>query len=205
MSRVILGLLWLLLAAGCSGDLWSTPDQRAQRWLEAGDFERAAESFTDPLRRGVALFRAGELEPAAGAFARLGTAEGEYNRGVALVMLGEYESAIASFDRALSLSPGWVEARENREIARLRHERLQAPVDDHGGTGGQLGADEIVVDDRAQNASQTETRIEVGQGRELSEEELRALWLRRVQTKPRDFLKVKFAVQASRARDGGGG
>ena len=36
----------------------------------------------------------------------------------------------------------------------------------------------------------------------LSDEELRALWLRRVQTKPADFLRAKFAFQAQ-SQEGG--
>jgi Ca-activated chloride channel family protein len=35
----------------------------------------------------------------------------------------------------------------------------------------------------------------VAGGDPLSDEELRGLWLRRVQTKPADFLRAKFAYQ----------
>jgi Ca-activated chloride channel family protein len=36
-------------------------------------------------------------------------------------------------------------------------------------------------------------------GGEVSDEELRATWLRRVQTTPGDFLRAKFAYQAAHA------
>ena len=38
----------------------------------------------------------------------------------------------------------------------------------------------------------------------LSDSEMQALWLRRVQTKPADFLKAKFAYQLSAREQEGG-
>ena len=43
---------------------------------------------------------------------------------------------------------------------------------------------------------------EVAGGDPLSDDQLRALWLRRVQTKPADFLRAKFAYQLQE-REGG--
>ena len=74
---------------------------------------------------------------------------------------------------------------------------MKLPDDDSGGTGGKLKADEIVFDDQAQNASQTQ-EVEVGKGDKLSDDELRGLWLQRVQTKPGDFLRAKFSYQLAR-------
>ena len=86
--------------------LWFTPDQQAQRLMNRGDFPAAAETFRDPLRQGVAWYRAGEFEKAEQAFARSGTPEAEFNRGNCLVMLGKYEAAVERYDRALELKPG---------------------------------------------------------------------------------------------------
>ena len=105
-------------------------------------------------------------------------------------MLGEYEKAMQSYDRALFHRASWPPAVANREIARLRHEKMQGPKDD---AGGKLGADEIVFDNTAKGSSEEE--IQVGEGESLSDEETQALWLRRVQTKPADFLRAKFAFQ----------
>ena len=41
-------------------------------------------------------------------------------------------------------------------------------------------------------------QVEVVTGGELSDAQLQALWLRRVQTKPAEFLRAKFAYQLSR-------
>ena len=52
----------------------------------------------------------------------------------------------------------------------------------------------------SKNASQTQ-EIELGTGDQLSDESLRELWLQRVQTKPADFLRVKFSYQLSRSEE----
>jgi Ca-activated chloride channel family protein len=55
-----------------------------------------------------------------------------------------------------------------------------------------IGADEIVFDKDAKNkGEQTETA-----GQEaMSDAAVQAMWLRRVQTRPADFLRAKFAYQ----------
>jgi Ca-activated chloride channel family protein len=205
-SRALGILLALLLATPTTAedrliDWWLTPDQQGQRLLARGEYAEAAERFRDPMRRGVALFRAGDFEGAAALFGRLATAEAAFNRGNALVMLGKYEDAIASYDQALQLRPGWGEAEENRRIARIRLERRQPPEDDAGGTGGKLGADEIVFDERGTKGSSEEV---VEAETEPSDQELRAIWLRRVQTRPADFLRSRFAYELARQREEAG-
>lgn len=176
---------------------WLTPDQQGQRLFRQERFAEAADRFENPEWRGIAWFRAGEFERAAGAFGRLTTAEAAYNRGNALVMLGQYDAAIASYERALQLRPGWPAAQDNRALAVARRELLAPPETDAGGTGGQLGADEIVFDDTGRvDRSGSETVSEGGEA--MSEAELRAVWLRRVQNEPGDFLRARFAWQLQR-------
>jgi len=170
-------------------------DQQAQWLFDQGAFEQAAGVFTEPDRRGVAWFRAGEFKRAAAEFGRSETEAGAYNRGNALVMLGQYEKAIESYETALRTRPDWEAAGTNLAIAKARLRALAPPEDDAGGTGGKLEADEIVFDDRAAKNPSAE-RVEVaGLGDELSDEDLRSLWLRRVETKPATFLRSKFAYQ----------
>ncbi len=201
--------LLILMAAGPAHagwlDLWLTADQQAQRLAAQGQYEQAAQRFTTPDRMGWAWFQAGDFERAAAAFGRVSTAEGAYNRGNALIMLGRYEEAIASYEQAVSLRPDWQEAADNLNLARLRKEALAPPDDDAGGTGGMLEADEIVIDTsgRVANSESAQTVEETGQP--LSEQELRALWLRRVETRPGDYLAIKFANQLAREGQQEGG
>ncbi|MDX1813134.1 MAG: tetratricopeptide repeat protein [Gammaproteobacteria bacterium] len=180
---------------------WQTPDQQAQALYERGDFTAAAKLFTSSQRRGAALYRAGEFEAAANAFARVNSAQGHFNRGNALVMRGKYTDAITAYERALELKPDWPEAANNLEIAKLRAESTKLEGGDM--TGGQMGADEIVFDTTKRDSQNSETE-QVEGAQELSDMELQALWLRRVQTKPADFLRAKFAFQlaASQAVEG---
>jgi len=180
--------------------LWFTPDQQGQRLMNRGEFQAAAETFRDPMRQGVAWFRAGEFEKAEQSFARLGTADAEFNRGNCLIMRGKYDQAVERFDRALELNPELEAARSNRDIAIARAKL----VEKKGGDMGQqeIGADEIVFDKNKKSGGQ-DTETEGSQP--LSDSEMQALWLRRVQTKPADFLKAKFAYQLSAGQQEGGG
>ena len=185
--------------AGWFSDLWLTRDQQAQHAFDRQDYGTAQKLFTDPLRRGAAQFNAGEFEAAAASFGRVTTAEGAYNRGNALIMQGKYQPAIAAFDRALELKPGWEAAQTNRRIAEIRAKR-QEDAGENRGQATEIGADDVVFDQNGKKnpSGEDEIEIEAGAGDKLSDKEIQAMWLRRVQTKPADFLKSKFSYQYAR-------
>jgi Ca-activated chloride channel family protein len=138
---------------------------------------------------------AGEFERAASVFGRVSSAQGHYNRGNAHVMLGNYDTAIEAYQTALSKHPGWPEAEENLQIAVLRKQAIAPPDDDFGGTGGQLEADEYVFDlEAGKNKSSGEEVIEAAD-QQLGEDAMRAMWLRKVETRPADFLAARFNYQ----------
>jgi Ca-activated chloride channel family protein len=176
-------------------DLWFTPDQQGQRLMDQGEFQQAAGKFTTPESIGAALFLAGDFEKAASVLGRSASADAHYNRGNAHIMLGDYEAAIGAYQNALSKRPDWLEAEQNLQIATLRKQALAPPDDDFGGTGGQLEADEIVFDDTGRvNKSSSEQVIDAAD-QQLSEDAMRAMWLRKVETRPADFLAVRFNYQ----------
>lgn len=176
--------------------LWLTPDQQGQQLMNQGNYQAAAQTFKDPMRIGVAWFRAGEFEKAEQVFARVTTPEAEFNRGNCLVMRGKYDAAIERFDRALELRPGWSDAQINREIAVVRAQRTKQEGGDMGDQ--QIGADEIVFD---KNKKSGEQDTETEETQPLTDSAMQAMWLRRVQTKPADFLKAKFAYQSTEGTD----
>lgn len=178
-------------------DWWLTADQQGLRLERQEQFAEAADTYADPLRRAAAFFRAGDFQSAAGLWGRIPGADAHYNRGNALVMLGRYESAMVAYDAALSARPDWPEAVQNREIARLRLQRLSPADDDAGGTGGKLGADEIVFDQTGR-VDQGGSEVETEDGDSLSEEALRSLWLRRSQGDTSAFLRARFTYQLFR-------
>lgn len=198
-TRPLLLFIASLIIAGTAialasrdANFWLTPDQRGDRLFREGRFEDAAKAYSDPHRRGVALFRAGNFQEAAAAFTTVATPEAAFDRGNSLVMLGKYDDAVKSYDRALSLRANWRECEENRAVAIVRRDRLKFQGGDE--TGGQTKADKIVFE-KGKKSNQGE-KTEVAGGDPLSDEQLRGLWLRRVQTKPADFLRAKFAFQA---------
>lgn len=195
---VVLILLSFTFALSCVNwslsDLFLSPDQQGRVLMNRQDFKAASKIFQEPMQRGTALYRDGDFKAAAAAFGRDDSAEALYNRSNSLLMLGEYDAAIAGYEKTLSLKPGWSEAEENLTLARVRKEKMAPPDDDAGGTGGQLEADEIVFDKRAAKATGDQEETVEG-GEQATDLEMRAMWLRRVQTKPADFLRAKFSYQ----------
>ena len=176
-------------------DLWYTPDQQGQRFMDRGEYQQAAGKFTTPETIGAASFLAGDFEKAASVLGRSASAEAHYNRGNAHVMLGQYDAAIDAYQSALGKRPDWSEAKQNLQIATLRKQALAPPEDDFGGTGGMLEADEYVFDDTGRvNKSSSEQVIDAAD-QQLSEDAMRAMWLRKVETRPADFLAARFNYQ----------
>jgi len=184
----------LFLVNWSVSDLFITPDQQGRLLMQRNEFKPAAKVFEDPLKRGTAFYRNGDFKEAAAAFGQDDSVEALYNRANALLLMGKYEAAISGYKQVLSLKPDWLAARENLALARARKEKLKPPEDDAGGTGGKLEADEVVFDDRAKKAA-AEQQEQVAGGEEISDQEMRALWLRRIETKPADFLRSKFLYQ----------
>lgn len=176
-------------------DLWLTPDQQGQRLMDKGEYQQAASKFTAPEHIGTALFLAGDFEKAVAVLGRSTSAEAHYNRGNANIMLGQYDAAIDAYQIALSKRPEWSEAEQNLQIATLRKQALAPPDDDFGGTGGMLEADEFVFDlNPGQNKSSGEQVIDAAD-QQLGEDAMRAMWLRKVETRPADFLAIRFSYQ----------
>jgi len=197
--KLLIAILFIVLAPSAVAfewaDLWFTSDQQGQRLVDQGEYQQAAGKFTTPESIGTALFLAGEFERAASVLGRSASTEAHYNRGNAHVMLGEYDAAIAAYQSAHSKRPDSPEAEENLQIATLRKQALAPPDDDFGGTGGMLEADEYVFDDTGRvNKSSNEQVIDAAD-QQLSEDAMRAMWLRKVETRPADFLAARFNYQ----------
>lgn len=192
----------LIIGTARDPNFWRTADQRGDAKLREHKFADAARAYTDPSRIGAAQYRNGDFEQAAKSFARVPGAVGAFNQGNALLMHGKYDDAIASYDRALGFRPGWKDAEENKTLAAAR----KAKIDAAGANREQESADAYKPDEikfDQQGEDQKSKPTELAQ-QEVSDEALRATWLRQVQTTPGDFLRAKFAYQASHAAKGGG-
>ncbi|MEM1261106.1 MAG: VWA domain-containing protein [Pseudomonadota bacterium] len=103
-------------AADTLSDWFANAEQRAERALNNGDFERAARLSDDPERRAAALYRSGQFGDSAALLNSAATVRGHYNRGNALARMGDYTAALAAYDAALELEPTHEDALFNREI-----------------------------------------------------------------------------------------
>lgn len=188
VGAVVLTILYVIWGNGFA---LRTSDQKAYGDFKEAKYAEAAEQFSDPLWRGVSLYRAGDFEAAANVFSGVQSADGFYNYGNSLVMLGKYVAAIEAYDKALALGEN-PDASTNRAIAEARMKALD--FDGGNMTDGKIGSDGITFE-KGKGAPKEDAGEEVVQGGELNDAQMREIWLRKVQTKPADFLKVKFMYQ----------
>ena len=127
-------------------DLWARSEQQAARALERGDPASAAGVARDPLWKGGALYRNGQYEEAANAFAHSDETTAHYNRGNALARAGLLREALSAYDAALGAQPQHADALHNRAlVARLMEElrqlSRQQPRDQESGPQSKSGGD----------------------------------------------------------------
>jgi Ca-activated chloride channel family protein len=196
----ILACCWLSPAASEGADfhfadLWATRDQQGRRHFERGNYKRAAELFRDPIWKGTACYRAGDYACAADAFASVDTPEAWYGLGNAYARQGELKLAVSAYDRALAARPDFADAKANRDLVARR-----IPRPGPGEQEGQAPAPDQKLDEAkldGDGARGKRGEVEVNR---VTDEPINQIWLRGVQTSPADFLRRKFALQATRSR-----
>ncbi len=96
-------------------NIWQNSNQRAQKKLNQGDAEKAAELFEDTDWKAASYYKAGQYEQALEQLENTKTADGYYNRGNALAKLGRLQEAMESYDESLKLQPDNEDAQFNRK------------------------------------------------------------------------------------------
>ena len=156
---LILLPVWPQPAAAISWDeLWQREDQRAPELIEKSP-ESAARQMEDPEWRGSALYRSGQFEGAAQAFARSQGPRASYNRGNALARAGKLQEALAAYDAALEQAPDMEDARHNRKIV---EELLNQQQQDQ--EGGQQGSSDSSSNEENQGNQQQSRQNQEGNG-----------------------------------------
>lgn len=122
---VLVVCLWLPGREAHAAELWQRPDQRAHRTMQEAE----------------AAYRRGEFDAAAQAYARLDSADADYNRGNALARQGRYAEAIAAYDEALEALPDMGDAIANRQAveAAMKRQPPPGPKSSSGSRGSQDG------------------------------------------------------------------
>ncbi|MBU2955289.1 VWA domain-containing protein [Marinobacter sp. F3R08] len=148
---LILLPVWPQPAAAISwNELWQRQDQRAPELIQKNP-ETAARQLDDPEWRGSALYRSGQYESAAQAFAQAQGPRASYNRGNALARAGKLKEALAAYDDALAKAPDMEDARYNQRITRELLKQQNQSQDGSGDNNQQSSGD---TQDSSENSQQ---------------------------------------------------
>ncbi|HAV1831653.1 TPA: tetratricopeptide repeat protein [Enterobacter hormaechei subsp. steigerwaltii] len=130
-------LLWQTAGHAAWLDAWVNPDVQGQYAFTRGDYTTAARDFTDPLRQGIAWYRAGNYPAAATAFHQAQqTPEVLLWTGNSYAQQKQWQQALNSYDKALSLRPDWKLAQGNRaKIATIMMQLRQKERDRQAAQG----------------------------------------------------------------------
>jgi Ca-activated chloride channel family protein len=223
---VIYSLLILVLFTSCTSenkfaDLWFTKDYQAQKLYDSGDFEKAAEIFTDPLHKGTSFYKAGNYEQAIKYFSEDTTAMAAYNLGLAFFKNGDFAAAEIAFGKAVEMNPELKDAKTNQQLIQqiiqsqdeanpeeaqeIKPEEVAENIENKDmedlGGGGQEATKEDMEKERKEETAATDIR----KGKELDEvpddfesgkqDNSQKVLMRKVDDDPALFLKRKFAHQ----------
>ena len=192
---LIFSFVWLLFFYGGAWNrLLTTSDQMGYKLYQKKEYLKAAKSFENLSFKGASFYRKGEFKEAKALYQNLSDKEGKYNFGNANVMLGLYDPAIEAYELALKMDPNFKEAKENLIVAKAR-KILKEPENDGEQGVGELGADEIVFDNKEGKG------VDDDQSAQQEAESGNPNWLDRLQTGPKDFLKNKFRYQYETQKD----
>ena len=178
-------------------DLWLAPDQQGRYYYEKGDCTTAAKCFEDPLWKGIACYKSGDFKAAASLFAQVDTPEGSFNLGDAYVHLGKLEKAEASYSQALRRRPDFKAAKQNLALVQslIQKEKTKEKKNPPEDQEPSFDPDQVKFDQKGKKGKKG--RMEQA---DLTAEQIRQLWMRRLPTTPSDFLRMKFAVQVQASK-----
>ena len=141
-------------------------------------------------------FHSGKYAEAAQVFERLPSAGAAFAEGMAQLKSRGYRPAIAAFETALERNPEHAAAARNLEIARaiLAYVERAREQSDTGEEAG-IGADDVVFDNEAQRGTETRSGGETEAKLQTAEQ-----WMRSVDTRTADFLRLRFALEATKTQ-----
>lgn len=209
-------------------DLWFTKEYQGQRLLDKNEWEAAALKFQDPLRKGVAFYKAGNFEQAIAAFRQDTTANGAYNLGLAYIQNGQFEAASLAFQEAIEKDPSLDQALQNQELIgqitdssgmdidpneaqeadlNQKAQNIENQDPEDLGGGGQEATEEDMETQRKEETVTTDTRTareleEVPEDISLTEEKMdpSRVLMRKIDDDPSLFLQKKFAFQLKKRK-----
>ena len=134
------GVLVTLLSAFAVTASHADDNLIAHRLFQQDNFAEAAEIYTDPSWKGVALYRSAQWWRAAEAFIRADDAASLHNLGNTYVQMSYYALALEAYQQALVKQPDFEDARFNADLMR---KLLSLEKDQQGQSALERKGDEI--------------------------------------------------------------
>jgi len=135
-QQLFLTLMPVLLQANAHAD----DNLIAHRLFQQEDYAEAAEIYTDPAWKGIALYHSSQWWRAAEAFVRADDHKSMHNLGNTYVKMGYYALALEAYQMALSKQPDFEDSIVNAELMR---QLLSLEKDENGETAMQRKGEEI--------------------------------------------------------------
>jgi Ca-activated chloride channel family protein len=188
---------WALLRPWQFIGLWLTPDQ--QGWLlnRQGDYARAAQRFSDPRWRGMALYAAQDFAAAAQYFSQYRDAASLLARGNALAHQREYIPARAVYRELAERFPEHPAPAVNLPIVQRLIDANRELSESQAAEMGDLTSeqDEGPRSSEGDERQSMVPREQLSAAQLLEDPALTEMWLRQVQRNPSEFLATKFYMQ----------
>ena len=173
-----------------------TPDQQGRYYFEKSQYRKAAERYADPIWKGLALDRAGDLEGSMNAFALEDSAKAWYNQGNVLARLNRYPEAAEAYRQALLRHHPWPDAQENLELIQsLIPKAKKKDSEEEQEFDPNEPPDQVKFDEKGKKGK----RAQIEQLK-IDPAKMAEIWMRNIQTTPADFLRLRFAIQAAQER-----
>ena len=181
--------------------LWLTPDQYGRLLLDLGYYNKAAQTFANPVWRATAHYYAQDFEQAALLFTRQDSNAAVFNEANARAHRRDYVGARDRYDRLLAVAPDFPGARDNREFVHVIIEasnRLSESQAEENGVGNEEldGDTDPQIGEGAERITiEPQERRQYSADEILASPETAALWMENVQPDPTTFLRSKFSAQ----------
>jgi len=178
--------------------LWLTPDQQAYKLYEKKEYKKAQTLFKDFAFKAASYYKDHNFTQAAIIYKEINTTIAKYNQANALTMFGQYKRAVESYNKALKEEPNFKEAQQNIKVAqRLLKEKEY--INEHTIVKNPDKNVSVALTDKKKNEKKKKNKRK-GKKQKIQMPGV-ALWLDRLSTTPKDFLRQKFAYEYAKDKN----
>ena len=126
---ILMIALWLAMSTTANAGFFTNNNQDALKAFSDGNYEQAANDFSNTKWKASAFYRNGDFENASKFFAQNDDVESMYNLGNALAKNGKIEDAIKKYEEVLKIAPEHEDAKFNLEYLKQQQQEQQKNKD----------------------------------------------------------------------------